>query len=88
MDSTESRRLRCYRELRRVNNVEDTLRFRAVWSRGQAVTCATSNNPVGANYWNGRADGIEDLIEMIKKSKSTRKPRGRRDQDEDNEEIV
>lgn len=66
----EQRRIAFYRKISSIKNWESSLRTLRDFSRNGAVKAAASNNPTGAMYFNGKADGIEELIEKIRISKT------------------
>lgn len=67
-EQREQRRIKVYREIKNIEHWENTLKTLRNFSRGYAVGCARDNNPVGSSYFNGRADGIEELIEKVNNS--------------------
>lgn len=69
-DIDEKRRIKFYRSLTSLDNWEMTLRTLSQASRSMAVWHLGTGHPEAANYYQGRADGIEELLEKCRVTKS------------------
>lgn len=68
----ENRRLTVYRAITAIERWETTLCTLRDYSRANAVAATSANNSLAHAYYNGKADGIEELIQkcLISKSQS------------------
>ena len=65
----ERRRLLVYRNITSIERWLETLTTLRDYSRANAVQATTANNPTASSYFNGKADGIEELIAKCHASK-------------------